>query len=257
MDAEISSRSLVENVLLAGCLAVTLTSPAHAIVGASSEAQNLAPHVLMVLERHGTVAGFCTGIVVAPDVVLTAAHCAPAGADLRIHFKDPDGTPVLLPVAQAVHHPGYRADAIRTRRRSIDLALLRLPAPLPGRFRPVALGSMASTTAGAMFTVAGFGVAREDDGATSGVLRATALAARAPLSSLLLWAKDPADKGAGACTGDSGGPVMTPASETVEALILWSAGTGKSGCGALTQALWLQPQRQWIDSLLARWRAGP
>ncbi|MGI4765255.1 MAG: trypsin-like serine protease, partial [Janthinobacterium lividum] len=74
--------------------------------------------------------------------------------------------------------------------------------------------------------------------------------ARAPLSDVLLWAEDPAHAGAGACTGDSGGPMLDAAGE-VAALTLWSAGDGKRQCGALTQALWLAPYRAWIVKMIA------
>ncbi len=248
--------SSVRMLLAAGALSVPLSAPALAVVGPSTEAQDLAPYVVMVLQRSGAVAGFCSGVVVAPNVVLTAAHCAPAGAELRIHFKNPDGKPVLLPVAKVVSHPGYRADAIKMRRRSVDLALLRLADPLPERFRPAAFGFVNATTTGTAFRVAGFGVTRENDAASSGTLRTVRLEARDPPSSLLLWARDPDQRGAGACTGDSGGPVFGAASDTVEAVTLWAAGEGEAACGALTQALWLGPERGWIDRVLSGWSAG-
>lgn len=235
---------------------LVLATPALAVVGPSTEAGDLAPYVVMVLQRSGPAAGFCSGVVVTPKVVLTAAHCAPPKAELRIHFKDADGKPVLLPVAEALRHPGYRADAIKTRQRSIDLALLRLPDDLPARFRPASLGVASATSIGTAFRLVGFGVTRENDGVSSGILRTAKLEARAPLSSLLLWASDPEHRGAGACTGDSGGPVFDVASDTVEAVTLWSAGAGRSACGTLTQALWIGPQRQWIEGIIAGWRVG-
>ncbi len=231
--------------------------PALAIVGPSSDAQSLSSSIVMVLQRSGFIAGFCSGIVLGPRVVLTAAHCVPPGADLRIHYKEADGSPILLPVAAAIRHPGYRADAIRSRQRSIDLALLRLPQDLPSRFRAATLGEASGTTVGTAFRVAGFGVTQEGQGVSSGALRMTKLQARAPLSSLLLWAEDPTHGGAGACTGDSGGPVLDGASDQVEAITLWSAGEGAKACGALTQALWLGPQRAWIAGIIAGWGISP
>lgn len=220
--------------------------PAGAIVGPSREASaDLGRSLVMVLQRRGPEAGFCTGIVIGPRAVLTAAHCVPPGADLRIHFKGEDGAPVLLPVAGVTRHPGYRADAIARRERSIDLAVVTLEAPLPERFRPATLSGQSSPRVGEAFTVAGYGLGREGEAASSGRLREADLAARAPLSPVLLWAADPTGREAGACTGDSGGPVLD-ASGAVAALTLWSAGTGARRCGALTQALWLAPYRDWI-----------
>ena len=227
-------------------------SHAQAVVGPSRDADGgLADSLVMVLQRHGAAAGFCTGIVVGPRAVLTAAHCVPPGADLRIHFKDAEGAPVLLPVEGVTRHPGYRAEAIAKRERSIDLAVVTLDAPLPPRFRPATLSGQASARVGEAFTVAGFGLQREGEAASSGRLRQGGLSARAPLSDVLLWAEDPTRQGTGACTGDSGGP-MLDASGAVAALTLWSAGVGRRQCGALTQALWLAPYRDWIAGAAAR-----
>ena len=232
--------------LLAAAAVIASGPPARAVVGPSrAEVGAVRDSLVMILQRRGPAAGFCTGIVVAPRAVVTAAHCVPAGADLRVHFKDRAGAPVLLPVARVVRHPGYRPDAIARRERSIDLAVLTLDADLPEPFRPATLASVGSARVGDAFTVAGFGLAREGEAASSGTLREATLAARAPLSDVLLWAADPAKRGAGACTGDSGGPVVDAAG-AVAALTLWSAGTGARQCGALTQALWLAPYRAWI-----------
>jgi hypothetical protein len=86
------------------------------------------------------------------------------------------------------------------------------------------------------------------------VLRGARLAARAPLSSILLWADDPEHQGAGACTGDSGGPIVTGGLGKVIAITAWSAGAHVgSRCGALTQGALIAPQAGWIESVLKRW----
>lgn len=228
-------------------------APTFAVVGPSRDATDpAASSLVMVLQRHGSTAGFCTGIVVAPRSVLTAAHCVPPGAEIRVHFKDDAGAPVLLPISGVIRHPGYRADAIARRERSVDLAVVTLPQPLPERFRAATFGTGTGTTVGTRFTVAGFGLAQEGEPRSSGRLREVELSARAPLSQVLLWAEDPSRRGAGACTGDSGGPVFDASGETVVALTVWSAGDGKHQCGALTQALWLAPYRDWIAGTAGR-----
>jgi hypothetical protein len=236
---------------------IAVAAPAAALVGPSQDGAAFSPVVVMVLEHAGATAGFCSGIVVAPDAVLTAAHCVPKGAAIRVHFRDEAGSPVLLSVADVAIDPGYRVDAVRKRLRSIDLALVHLPAALPDRFYPAALAArFTPANIGMPFRIAGFGVTREGDGTRSGQLRVADVAARAPLSDLLLWAHDPLDHGAGACEGDSGGPVFAATTEEVVAVTLWAAGSGGAGCGTLTQALWIAPQRSWIDSVLRRWGGG-
>ena len=228
-------------------------TPSNAVVGPSTDGAAAAPYTVMILNRTGRAAGFCSGVVLARRAILTAAHCVPPGGDIRVHFRDEAGKPVLLPVEAVTRNPGYRADAVRTRQRSIDLALIRLPDDLPERFRPADLGALDGAPVGTPFRVAGFGVGREGDGATSGQLRMGAVETRAPVSAVLLWARDPAGQGTGACEGDSGGPVLAASADTVEAITLWSAGDGARRCGALTQALWLGPLRGWIAGVLSGW----
>jgi secreted trypsin-like serine protease len=232
----------------------TAAAPASALVGTSAPAPELAPYVVMVLKRSGAASGFCSASVVAQDVVLTAAHCVAEPANTRIHFRDEKSEPVLLDVAAIVTHPAYHGDAARTRQVSIDMALIRLAKPLPARFKPVALADSGKIEPGDMFRIAGFGVTREGAAATSGVLHAGRIAARLPLSSILLWASDPQNKGTGACTGDSGGPILALDQPILIAVADWAEGVGKQRCGALTQGALVAPQRQWIESVMAGWK---
>ncbi len=103
------------------------SGPAGAVVG-GRPAPEAAGSAVMVLSSNG---GVCTGIVVAPDAVLTAGHCVAARAEHRVHYKDAAGAPVLAEIAARALHPGYDSGAVAGRRRSIDLALVRLAAPLP------------------------------------------------------------------------------------------------------------------------------
>ena len=231
-------------------------SPAAAMVGTTGVAGSASRYTVMVLFRQGTQAGFCSGVALAQDVVLTAAHCLPKGADVRIHLPGTDGKPKLLPVSAVALSPEYRPDAIKQRERSIDLALVHLPKPLPDFVSPASLARSGGTTLGSRFVASGFGVAREGDAPSSGTLRSAVLVARAPLSGVLLWAEDPAKAGTGACTGDSGGPVSLEGNTDVQALMVWSAGDGTQQCGSLTQAAWLAPQRAWIDRVMQAWAAG-
>ena len=184
----------------------------------------------MVLSSNG---GVCSAVIVAPDVILTAAHCVTGADQHRVHFRDGGGEPVLIvPAAKAVH-PGYDAKAIEKRTRSIDLALLRLPAPLPAPFQSATLG-MGRPAKGDAVTVAGWGLSREGEAKTTGTFRAASLAVNEPYgpSEILLWLDG---KGAGACQGDSGGPIAS--GDAVVAITSWSAGTKAARCGGLTQGI--------------------
>jgi hypothetical protein len=177
---------------------------AKAVVGGRTDTGPLARSSVMVLSSRG---GVCTGVVIARDVVLTAAHCVTAADAFRVHFRDPSGEPVMIePVARALH-PGFDPKAIAARRRSIDLALLRVPDALPERFESAAL-SPAAPPRDSEITVGGYGLAREGAPKSMGTFRIAPLRAVEPFgpSRFLIWAEGPT--GTGACQGDSGGPLF-------------------------------------------------
>jgi hypothetical protein len=230
------------------------SAPAFALVGPSAEDSSFAPHLVMVLNRGVDRAGFCTGVVLAPRVVLTAAHCVVTTDNMRVYYRGAGGEPVLREIAATAIHPLFHPDAPAKRIVSIDLALIETSAPLDGRFSPAPLDETGVMAIGGALTIFGYCVAREGDGKTAGTLRAAKLAARAPQSPILLWAADPDRAGAGACTGDSGGPIVSAASGKVVAITAWSAGDGHGRrCGALTQGPLVAPQAGWIADVMKRW----
>lgn len=246
---------------------------AAAVVGGVEDTGALSRAAVMVLSSRG---GMCSAVVVARDAVLTAAHCAgttgsagSAGAtdaggaggaagriEYRVHFRDEAGAPVLISPAAIAVHPGYAADAVAARRPSVDLALLRLPEPLPARFEAATLAA-ASPGAGSTLVLGGYGVLREGDARSTGTFRSAKLAVTEPYgpSRILVWLKG---DNTGACLGDSGGPVAIRSpdgADTVVAVTAWAKGPRKGGrdCGDLSQAVRLGPERDWIDRTLAAW----
>lgn len=240
-------RSLILPGSLLGALLVLgpqISGPAGAVVG-GRPAPEAAGSAVMVLSANG---GVCTGIVVAPDAVLTAAHCVAARAEHRVHYKDATGAPVLAEIAARALHPGYDAGAVAGRRRSVDLALVRLASPLPARFVPAAL-SAAMPRAGERLTLSGYGVAAAGDARSTGTYRSVELGVIEPHgpSRILVWL-GAGPGGASACQGDSGGPIgVGPA---VLAVSAWAAG---KACGGVSQGVLLGPQRDWIDRTLSGW----
>lgn len=226
---------------------------AHALVGASEIAPpGAAPGVVMVLKQGGGGAGFCTGVALSRTAILTAGHCVHGARQLAVNVGS-YGKPQLVAVAGVSVHPEFAPDAARKRVRSIDLAIMRLATPLPASITPARLDAHGGVNAGQRYTIAGFGLAREGDERSAGQLRVGVLEARAPISKILLWARDPHGKGFGACTGDSGGPIFA-ADGSVAAITTWSTGEGKKRCGAITQGALVAPQRGWIERVLGGWR---
>ena len=234
---------------LAAC-ALSAATTAHAIVGGAEDRGPLSRASVMVLSSKG---GMCSAVVVARDVVLTAAHCVTGASDHRVHFRAEDGTPVLIVPKAKATHPGYDAKAVEGRRPSIDLALLQLPDPLPGRFEAASL-SAAGVPGGSSLAFGGYGVAREGDGRSTGTFRIVGLNLVEPYgpSRILVWAR-PTQGAAGACEGDSGGPIARHGASAVFAVSTWAKGAKGRDCGEYSQGVLLGPQRAWIDRTLQGW----
>ena len=240
------SLALAAALALAALTGPASTGPAIAVVG-GAEADGAAAGAVMVLSARG---GVCTGIVLAPNAVLTAGHCA-AGGEHRVHYKD-GAEPVLAALSGLVVHPSYDAGAVAGRRTSVDLALLRTAAPLPARFVAQRL-SAAPAVAGDTLVLGGYGVARVGDARSTGTFRTASLPVVEPYGrgKILVWLQG---RGTGACGGDSGGPVT--ATGGVVAVAGWARGESGAGCGGLTQGVLVGPQRAWIDGTLQRWGAA-
>jgi hypothetical protein len=113
-------------------------APARALVGAEPDSR-FADRVAMVLIRGGDKAGFCSALVLSPRILLTAAHCLRPLRDMAVHYRDAADGAVIIPIDAATAHPLYRADAIKARVESIDLALIRTARPLSSRFAGAAI----------------------------------------------------------------------------------------------------------------------
>ena len=149
----------------------------------------------------------CSGVLVAPDIVLTAAHCVrgdPLGA-LVVFYRG--STPVNPPyTAQVIAR--YSPDrgaldsnevGVNLAELSVDLAVLKLSRPVRDRV-PLQLASDPSRVPTSL-EMAGTGLS----GRTVGRLRTVRLQPVAASSTGLTVAKV---VGARVCFGDSGGPVV-------------------------------------------------
>jgi hypothetical protein len=118
-------------LLLHRCpLSSALASPSHAITGSrSAPSSSVAQSIVTVVAAGG---GVCTGTMIAPNIILTAAHCiAPGTANRVIDYSSKP--PALIAPQQVAVHPKYNAQSIAAHRATADVALLRLSAPMLGK----------------------------------------------------------------------------------------------------------------------------
>jgi hypothetical protein len=236
----------------AATVACTLawTLPAAAMVGGAQPASDGAGRAAVMLTgSHGT---FCSGVALARDLVLTAAHCVLPGADYKLVELDAARQPALKDLTTIVRHPEFDVNAVLRHRVTADVALIKLAAPL--KIVPAMLAPPdGAVAAGDRFVVAGYGLALRGDGKTGGTVRAATLVAPGQPGTLQIRLADPATKGEraglGACTGDSGAPVFRDigGALAVIGVVSWSTGPGNSeGCGGLTGVTPLTRYRGWI-----------
>ena len=222
--------------------------PATAMVG-GAQPSNISGPVMIV----GSRGNFCTGTLIARDLVLTAAHCVPLDADYKLLQFDANRQPFLRDTARVERHPQFRMQSFLGHRATADVALIKLALPLPNVQPPLISNEKLSVASGDRFVVAGFGVTERGNGRSGGTLRAASLTATGKPGNLQIRLYDPTTRGEraglGACTGDSGAPVFSGSGSplTIVGVVSWSTGPNKTeGCGGLTGVTPLSLYRGWI-----------
>src|ERR1700730_2251289 len=161
--------------LTVASLALLVSAPACAIVGGGvPSAEGIGRSIVTIVGSRGN---FCTGALIAPKLVLTAAHCVQPGAVYKIVENRADRQPQLQDVKSVAIHPAFNMQAMTAHRATADVALLQLEAPPQGK-NPAVLGMpQLPVVVGGRFTIAGIGVTIRGEGSSSGTIRVAGLVA--------------------------------------------------------------------------------
>jgi secreted trypsin-like serine protease len=188
-------------VLLAGCAATTAVEQ-QAIVGGSVDSADDA--VVAVVEQpvcSDAVTVTCSGTLLAPQVVLTAAHCVAPGDAPQVHVGAPVGTGQLIAVSNVIRHPSFDDTT-----HAFDLAILQLAEPAGATPLALPTATLDASFVGATARIVGFGVdapgAIADGQRRQGTMQ---------IASVGAYTFEAMPTPSNTCGGDSGGPVFVVA----------------------------------------------
>lgn len=199
----------------------------------------------------------CSGTLVAPQVVLTAGHCAAAGISTRIFIGDDvTSAGTIIPVQQAITHPRYRSDGAADP--YDDLTVLILTEEIPD-VTPAPICSLQALASATSVMLVGYGTTDIGGYLGYGIRRKVevGIASEDPG----FGARDATEFVAGAmnlnrdsCRGDSGGPAYVYVDGRFELAGATSRGTRSAGrvCGDGGVYTKVSAYRDWIVSV-----AGP
>lgn len=180
----------------------------------------------------------CSGVVIAPRVVLTAGHCiAPLGENVRyyVNFGADCRQPThRLPVGQMLAHPRYAGEG-----KPFDIGVVTLGADAPPPPLALSKAPVDELLVGRTIRHVGYGNSQESPSEGFGVRRTVSHAVLS-VDDAFVWSGDAA---ANTCVGDSGGPLL------LDEQVLGVVSDGPD-CHSASADQRLDVARAWVDAQL-------
>ena len=206
----------------------SLDSASHLVVANGKKVVRSDPYAgaLVALVKNGSVSPgsivpYCTGVLISPTAVVTAAHCIEETEVSTVFGLGLASEPTVL-MGRAIKHEQYGADYNESF--SFDLALILLSRNAPTSAKPLSLAGQQDYRIGDRGTLAGYGEVAKDTSdprpkANQGIPFQTELRIkdifkrgdeniRDDVSHWGLITSTSGDRRSGGCEGDSGGPLI-------------------------------------------------
>lgn len=248
---------------LLGALAGQIPAPAAAVINGMTtrDPDGARSFVVRIESTEGEI---CSGTLIAQDLVLSAAHCVMRPAGYTVVGVDRGFRQHRTAVIATTMHPDFVPGTTPEEQPGVDLALLKLERPLGPDFVPLDTRSAGAISTGEPVDIAGFGVVAENRRGSARILRLAHLVSIGSLQvanrvTVVTDRRRMAEtSGAGACLGDSGGPILSggPGAYRILGVVSWSSGalqqgTRRTACGGFTAVTPVAEHAGWISARAA------